>query len=662
MDIERIRSAISQMKLQDKVLLIGGASDTVELARPKLESVALADPDALSPYFAAEPSFLALGCAFSEELAASVSKARAVDAARSRHTFAGTAPCGLLRDPMRADGSGFFSEDPFLAARLLKSYASAGVLGYVFTDALGQGRFTNRTVDARALNELYLYPLAKAGKHAAALQLDGGYLNGENVCTSRAIGDMYAQYINKDAMIVTQYRFGDAIDGVCGSGAYLLGADGADKKRIARAVESGAVIENKLNHCLERTFATIVNTHEFYKKPFDRSAPDISAAELAVSTSVLLKNDGALPTHVKNMTIFGDTKMFDDGEKYSLIPIKHAHRSYGAFNVFLITDYENGGVDPAVQSAVYSVASVSPTVVVLCGACATPFPLDDRINALLFAPYCPKVSAVVAMLTKTAPRGRLPFSWCREREAYPCNNKKYASRGDFRYESVYNGHLLFDNYKSDVQYPFGHGLDYTEYEMSRLRLSSDGSKISVGFVVKNVGACAGEAVCQAYITLLDGRVYGISKRLAAFKRVRLEKTENADITLEIDLNDVAAVYDENNGTFVLAGGKYRVDVGFSSADIRVSGIAKAPVGKCKKVGLPSSLAPTYYKTGELFSPTAPEIERLLKVPFIKKPDERPDIAPPSPAFVKKLSKKAEKTVPPRLQPVVKYKISATPER
>lgn len=660
MDIERIRSVIQQMKLQDRAALVGGGTNTPQLTRPVLESVALTDADALLPYFAAEPSCLALGCAFSIEAVAAVSKARAVDAARSRFAFAGAVSCGIMRDPMRPDCSDFFSEDPFLAAELLKSYASAGVLGYVFTDALGQGRYVNRTIDARALNELYLYPLARAGKYAAALQLDGGYLNGSNVSTSRVLGDMYAKHIPKDAMLISPYRVGGGVVGVSGSGAYQLGADNSDKKKIVRAVESGELFENKLNYSLERTLATIVKTHEFYKKPFDREGADVSLSELSIDSTVLLKNDGTLPARVKNMTIFGDADVFDDGAVYSLIPIKHAQKEYGAFNVFLVTGYENDGIDPVEQNVICSVAAVAPTVVVLCGNCAVPFPLADSVNAVLFAPYCPKVKAVVAMLTKTAPRGRLPFSWCRSREAYPCNNKKYVGRGDFRYESVYNGYLLFNNYKSDVQFPFGHGLDYTTYDISKLNISYSDNKISVDFVVKNTGVCAGSAVCQIYITLLDGRVYGISKRLAAFKRVYLEKTENANISVCIDLNDFA-VYDENNNIFVPVGGKYRVDVGFSSADIRASGVVKAPVGKHVKVGLSAELAPSYFKSDVEFEPTAPEIERLLKVPFIKKPDEHPELAPPSASYVKRLTKKAEKTAPERLLPVIKYKIATTPE-
>ena len=156
-------------------------------------------------------------------------------------------------------------------------------------------------------------------------------------------------------------------------------------------------------------------------------------------------------------------------------------------------------------------------------------------------------------------------------------------------------------------------------------------------------------------------MYGYSKRLVAFKRVDLGKTENALIELNIDLADFAA-YDEQNDAYIPVGGRYRIDVGLSSADIRASAEIKVPFGSRVKVGLSDTAAPAYYKTGGLFEPTAPQIEKLLKVPFIKKADDRPDIDPPSPSNVKRALKKAEKTVPPRLMGQVKYKIEHTPDK
>ena len=660
MDIERIRGVITQMKLQDKAELTGGDTNTPTIGRPKVDGVSLGD--GLLPYDVNEPTALALGCTFSPEIVAAVSKARSLDAARSHAAVAGTVAAGLILDPTRADACDFFSEDAVVTAELLKSYAEAGVIGYAFTDVLGQGRFVNRVIDARALNELYLLPLRKAGEHAAALQLDGGYLNGEQVSISRSVTDLYTQYLPQTAPIITQYTAGGfGADGVAANGAYQLGATQATKREIASAVASGNIVEQKLNRSIERVLSLEVNTHEFYKKQFDRSVDANLIAGLAADSAVLLKNDGVLPVRGKNMTIFGDAECFGDGERYALIPVKDALKRHGAFNVFLLNDYEMSGVSAETTEIICKVAATSTVVLVLCGGCATPITFADEVKAILFCPSQAQVASVVELLTKTAPRGHLPFTWCKSSGAYPRNNPKYVMRGDFRYESLYNGYLLFNNFKSDVLFPFGHGLDYTRYEITKYNVASNGTKISVDFVIKNVGECEGTALCQVYITLLGGSVYGITKRLAAFKRVTLEKTENAYIELEIDLEDFAA-YDEKNTAFTVVGGRYQVDVGLSSVDIRASGTVKVAAGSKVDAGLNDRIAPSYYKTGDEFAPTAPEIEKLLKVPFIKKLDEFPELDPPPIAKIKKLVKKIEKITPRHMQSVVKYKVFNTPDK
>lgn len=661
MNIEKLRGVISTMRLQDKTEFVGGGLTLAAVDRPRVAGVTLCD--GLLPYYAEEPSFLALGCTFSREICAAVAKARAIAAADDGYCFAGTAPCGLIRDPMRPDASGLFSEDCFVAGELLSGYASAGVLGFVFTDALGQGRYENRTVDARALYELYLYPLMKAGKYAAAVQLDGGYLNGDDVTVSRAYADSIKSYIPSCAPVITQYRAGlGAIPCVVDNGAYVLGADAAAKRDVALAVGKGMIAESKLSTGIERMLSVAVNAMEFYGNPYDRSADVSAAAELAVDSSVLLKNDGVLPASAKNITVFGDRAAFADGDKYALIPFKDAISRRGAFNVFLIADYENDGIDPSLVSVILGTAASSQTVVVLCGNCATELPFEKAVGAVLFCPYCPTVAGVVEMLRHTAPRGHLPFSWLASREAYPRNNKKYSPRGDFRYESVYGGYRLFNNYTSSVVYPFGHGMDYTSYDISKLNVESRGASLSVDFVIKNTGASAGTALCQVYVTAQGANVYGITKKLVAFRRVPLEKTENARVAFNINIGEMS-VYDENNHTFVPVGGKYRVDVGLSSADIRASETVKIPFGSRANVGLSENFAPSYY-SGEKerpFEPTAPEIERLLKVPFIKKPDEHPELALPSAATVKRVVKRSEKRVSPRVLPVVKYKAATTPD-
>ncbi len=656
MDIDRVRGVIAQMKLGEKLALSCGGTEIPSVDRLKVPSVSLTDE--LLPYSSKEPCALALGCTFSHGLCAAVSRTRSADAARSKKAFAGVISCGLIRDPMRVDASEFFSEDSFLTSELLSSYAAAGVIGYVFADALGQGAFTSRTIDSRALYELYLYPLRNAGKYAAAVQLDGGYLNGKNVCTSRTIGDIYSAYIGRNAMLITQFGEGAGVAGIAGNGAYQLGADSADKKAIARAIVNGEIFENKLNHSIERTLMTAAATHEFYKKPFDRSVPE---PVTVYDTSVLLKNSGVFPAAESDIVLFGETKRFDDAAAYTVLPVRDAVKKAGKINVFILSDYENG-IDGETAQIIENAGRSAKVAVVLCGACAVPLPFEASADAILFCPYSPNIYSIMTMLTTVSPRGHLPFTWCGSAECYPVNNKKFSERGDFRYESLYNGYALFNNFTSDVLYPFGHGLNYTDYEISKFSLSADGYKITADFIIKNIGKTAGAAVCQLYLSYTGESVFGLSKRLAAFKRVPLEATENAHVTMEIDLN-AFSVYDEKNNALVPVGGKYVVDLGLSSTDIRAGGEIKVAAGSRINIGYSKELLPSYYNERNVFlpfEPTAPEIERLLKVPFIKKPDEHPDLELPAQSEIKRTLKKLEKTVPPRQRALAEYKAAHTP--
>ncbi len=644
------------MKLPEKLALTGGGTTTAAVGRLNVPSIDLGD--SVMPYTVEEPSFLALGCTFSHTLCAAVAKYRSAQAVRDGLAFSGAVGCGIITDPMRPDACGLFSEDAYLTAELLTAYTEAGELGFVFTDALGQGRYANRTVDARALYELYLYPLIKAGKNAAAVMLDGGYLNGASVAASRTVTDIYSRYVPQTAMFITPCDCGDGQDVVSGSGAYRLCENDGYKKAVGKAVVDGTLFENKINIGLERTVATVALTHEFYKKHGEIEA---SPVDIVIDSTVLLKNDGILPTSVKNITVFGDAEAFDDGAAYKMYAPKDAAKKYGAFNLFLITDYGANGIDPAVATAICAAGTAAPTVVVLCGECAAPIQIEYYANAILFCPYVTTVSAVIAMLTTTSPRGHLPFTWAKSRSAYPRNNEKYKGRGDFRYESVYNGYRLFNNFKSEIAYPFGHGLDYTSYEISQYAVSCDKLTVTAEFVIKNIGSRAGTALCQIYITPPTESVYGTGKRLAAFKRIALEATENARVKIEIDLGKFG-VYDEANGTTSAIGGKYKTELGLSSTDIRATAEIKVPAGSRVSAGLSESLAPSYFKAGrgETFEPTAPEIERLLKVPFIKKPDEYTDILPPEASKIKKTVKRAEKSTHKRLLPLVRYKIEITP--
>lgn len=651
------------MSLADKVTYSGGGNVVPAIDRPRLGKVELAD--GLLFDYVPDPLPIALGCTFSPELCAAVAKADAKLAFEYEEAFAGTVPCGLIRDPMRASAAGLFSEDAFVVAELLKGYTPVGGLGFVFTDCLGQERFTDRTIDMRALREMYLYPLMRAGNYAAGLQLDGGYLNGNRVCSSGEVYELMTRYIPESAPVFTQYGDVPEVEKMYGNGTYILGIDGNFKRDVMLNVKWGIIIESKINSAIERMLSFALDTHDRYVTPDTKAFDGVDGyPELTRQCSVLLKNDGLLPTPMRSMTFFGDPDAFEDSRHYELHSVKNAQNELGAVNVFFITGYENDGIDAVTASAVMGSIATSKTVLVICGGCAVELGQMAKADAVLFCPNADFLADIMQMLTdgNSAPQGHLPFTWAASAESYPCNNKKFAARGDFRYESLYNGHLLFDNFASEVLYPFGHGLDYTDYSVSKLKLYAKGQKLTAEFIVKNTGSNCGTVLLQAYLTLIDAPVYGINKRLVAFKKIKLDPTENTGVVMEIDISDVA-VYDETYDTFITAGGRYRVDIGLSSMDIRATDEIKVAAASRVAVGLSNKLAPAYYAAGkgESFAPTAPEIERLLKVPFIKRPDEHPELNPPSDAFVKKALKKIRKATGMSAQ-ILKYKIAHTPEK
>ena len=653
------------MRLADKVAYSGGENYLPALARPKLDKQPLTD--GLMPYSVKQPLPVALGAAFSSELCAEVARAEARIAFGYGEAFAGTVPCGLIRDPMRASAAELFSEDAYLVSELLKGYTPVGGLGFVFTDAFGQERFVNRTIDQRALHELYLFPLIKSGNVAAGLQLDGGYLNGMRVCSSGEVYELLIEYVPENVPVFTQYGDLPEVEKLYDNGTYMLGLDGNYKRDIALNVKWGIILESKIDGGIERTLSLALDAHDRYQTP-ETDAFDDGAEfpDLARESTVLLKNNGVLPTGGRSLTLFGNAAAFDDGNSFDILSVNDADKQLGAVNVFLVTDYEYDGIDGGMARAIMGSLSTAKTVIVLCGGCAVELGAMAEADAILFCPHATYISDITAMLAdgSKSPLGHLPFTWAKKAADYPCNNKKFAARGDFRYESLYNGHLYFDNFDgAAVQFPFGHGLNYTSYSVGKLKLASRGQKITVATIVKNTGTEVGTLLLQAYVTLVDAPVYGISKRLAAFKKIKLDPTENAEVTLEIDINDFA-VYDEAFNTYPAAGGKYKVEVGLSGTDIRASGEIKVAAASRVTVGLNAKSAPAYYAAGKgvKFAPTAPEIEKLLKVPFIKRPDEYPELAPPTPADVKKALKRVKKYASGSKLQILKYRIAHYPAR
>jgi beta-glucosidase len=120
-------------------------------------------------------------------------------------------------------------------------------------------------------------------------------------------------------------------------------------------------------------------------------------------------------------------------------------------------------------------------------------------------------------------------------------------------------------------YYFGHGLSYTTFAYSNLRISpliqNQRGDVAVSVDVKNSGAREGDEVVQLYTRDLVSSVTTYEKNLRGFKRIQLQPGETKTVNFVLRPDDLA-LWDRSM-RFVVEPGKFKVMIGSSSEDIRL---------------------------------------------------------------------------------------------
>lgn len=122
-------------------------------------------------------------------------------------------------------------------------------------------------------------------------------------------------------------------------------------------------------------------------------------------------------------------------------------------------------------------------------------------------------------------------------------------------------------------FPFGHGLSYTSFEYSDLKLSSispDGH-FSVSVTIQNTGIFDGREVVQIYISDQQSSLPRPKKELKGFSKVVLKVGEIKTETIYLD-REALGFYDDRRMEWLAEKGSWEVLVASSSADVRLSGL------------------------------------------------------------------------------------------
>ena len=142
-------------------------------------------------------------------------------------------------------------------------------------------------------------------------------------------------------------------------------------------------------------------------------------------------------------------------------------------------------------------------------------------------------------------------------------------------EGIYVGYKYYEtaaqegaiDYDKTVQYPFGYGLSYTEFEQKMGELEEKDGQISVDVVVTNTGDVAGKDVVEVYYNppYTNGGIEKASANLIEFAKTDLlQPGESQTVTVTFSIEDMAS-YDENNvKAYVLEKGDYVISINSDS--------------------------------------------------------------------------------------------------
>jgi beta-glucosidase len=221
------------------------------------------------------------------------------------------------------------------------------------------------------------------------------------------------------------------------------------------------------------------------------------------------------------------------------------------------------------------VAAANPrTVVVLNTAGPVAMPWIDKVAAVVWAghPGAFDGSSIAALLFGDAnPSGKLPVTWPLNEQQGPAT-KPDEYPGDGRVvnftEGLFVGYRWYDARNQTPLFPFGHGLSYSAFRYSDLKIKQGpGDQTTVKVKVLNSGRRGGAEVVQLYLGY-PAAAAEPPKQLKGFEKVWLKPGEAKTVTMVLT-HDSLSVWDDNKHGWKVVPGAYWVNVGSSSRDIRL---------------------------------------------------------------------------------------------
>jgi len=213
-------------------------------------------------------------------------------------------------------------------------------------------------------------------------------------------------------------------------------------------------------------------------------------------------------------------------------------------------------------------ATGKPVILVLTAGSAIAVDSEQaKLPAILMAWYPGQRggSAVADVLFGAVnPGGRLPVTFYKATEKIP----------DFEDYSMKN--RTYRYFTGQPLYPFGHGLSYTKFAYTGLKLDrssiAPNGSVQATVTIKNVGKRAGDEVVQLYLKPLDPKRARAIKELRGIERVTLEPGQSRQVSFTVKPDRDLTIYDDTKKAYAVDPGRFEVQIGASSADIRAKAV------------------------------------------------------------------------------------------
>lgn len=255
-------------------------------------------------------------------------------------------------------------------------------------------------------------------------------------------------------------------------------------------------------------------------------------------------------------------------------------------------------------------------IAVLNGGSAIEMPWADSCTAIVHG-YLGGQAGAGAMLKvltgQVNPSGKLNETYPVSCEDAPAFHYWPAKFRDSQYrESIYVGYRYYDTADVKVQYPFGYGLSYTTFEYSDLTVTEK----EASFTLKNTGGRDGSEITQLYVGFPGGKVFRPVRELKGFRKVFLKAKEKKRVSIPLD-DKAFRYWDVKTGRWEVEEGEYRVMIGASSRDIRLTA-ALSVAGTTDIIPYSRSMMGSYY-TGKIRKVPDKEFAALMggKIPAEK---------------------------------------------